>query len=381
MEVDEILLELRTLARLHHPNIVRYFNAWVEWAAGSTPDAMETSTISQEGVETEVSASVGADEDRHAVPRRGITDVEIDGNDIVFEHSANVDSAHVDDASHSVSSEHSEPHLQRTRTRSTIATVSDETVESIDREPDVSVSIQSAAEGAHFAQPTLAIHIQMSLHPMTLADLLGSASSDDGALRHCFHLEPAVGIIGAVLDGLEYLHEEGVVHRDIKPANIFLSPSRSRGARRNCVDLRRCVDCEGGINLAAGELDVCIGDFGLATMAGRDEIRESSGPVGTAIYRPTTHRVGNDRSLDIYALGIVFFELLWKFETRMERQHTICALKEGRFPGAFCDLVGKGRGVKVMEYLNGMLALDGDGVAMGVGDVRERLQALLASDE
>jgi hypothetical protein len=31
-ELDHILVEVRTLARLEHPNIVRYHSGWIEWA-------------------------------------------------------------------------------------------------------------------------------------------------------------------------------------------------------------------------------------------------------------------------------------------------------------------------------------------------------------
>lgn len=34
-ELDIILVELRTMARLEHPNIVRYYNGWIEWSSPS----------------------------------------------------------------------------------------------------------------------------------------------------------------------------------------------------------------------------------------------------------------------------------------------------------------------------------------------------------
>jgi len=36
--------------------------------------------------------------------------------------------------------------------------------------------------------------------------------------------EQAVALVLALLDGLEYLHSQGVIHRDIKPENILLDP-------------------------------------------------------------------------------------------------------------------------------------------------------------
>lgn len=385
-EVDEILMELRTLARLHHPNIVRYHNAWVEWT--------DANASSAHGLETTQSAVLGAEDIRAERIRRVFTEDEIDGNEIVFEHSGadalpsdeRGEAIRLDDSTEessgqscdaqrrtsnlatisdeayesyrlAVPNEDEGGQLRRTRTRSTIATASDETVESIERETEVSVSILSTANGAQFSQPALAIHIQMSLHPMTLADLLAGDDGGERRLRHCYHLQPSVELTNAVLDGLEYLHEERVVHRDIKPANIFLSPSKNRGPMRDCVSLGKCSDCVHNSPMPVTELEVCIGDFGLAAVASAETDEHSvSAPVGTAIYRPPHTTEAQSSNLDIYALGIVFFELLWKFTTRMERHHTIHDLKEGRYPDGFCEWIGRGRGVKAMDCIDYMLS-------------------------
>lgn len=378
-EVDEILLELRTLARLHHPNIVRYYNAWVEWA-----DASPSSGVGSFGQSSDVThtqdAVAGAQDPRARSLQRIFTEDEDVGDDIVFEHSDTTE-AFASEGSGSTSVETSGGgQLRRTRTRSTTATVSDDTVESINREAEISASIQSTADGAHFAQPTLAIHIQMSLHPLTLADLLSSNNEADDCIQHCYHLEPSIGIATAVLDGLEYLHDEGVIHRDIKPANIFLSPTKARRPKRNGVDLRQCRDCEHAGASATLELGVCIGDFGLAAVASPEtdvHVSSAASPVGTAVYRPTQAEA-QTASLDIYALGIVLFELLWKFETRMERHHILHELKEGKYPEGFCERVGKGRGVRTMECIDCMLARD-ETQSVGFVDVRERLAALVAT--
>ncbi|TKA83166.1 hypothetical protein B0A55_00695 [Friedmanniomyces simplex] len=57
--------------------------------------------------------------------------------------------------------------------------------------------------------------------------------------------------------------------------------------------------------------------------------------VGTEIYRPT--RVPeHQQDLDVYALGIIAFELLYQFDTRMERHEAIHTQKHhGKFPGDF----------------------------------------------
>jgi translation initiation factor 2-alpha kinase 3 len=42
-----------------------------------------------------------------------------------------------------------------------------------------------------------------------------------------------------------------------------------------------------------------------------------------------------DNKVDIYSLGIILFELLWKFSTQMERADTLQALRDKIFPPDF----------------------------------------------
>jgi len=55
--------------------------------------------------------------------------------------------------------------------------------------------------------------------------------------------------------------------------------------------------------------------------------------LGTALYMcPELDSTGYDFKVDIYALGIVFFELLTVFDTAMERVDLIMQLKQQRLP-------------------------------------------------
>jgi tetratricopeptide (TPR) repeat protein len=98
----------------------------------------------------------------------------------------------------------------------------------------------------------------------------------------------AIDILRQVLSGLAYAHEQGIIHRDIKPANIMVTPKAPLGVH------------------------VRILDFGLA------RIRESSTSltgglaVGTPSYMAPEQCRGDtvDARVDIYACGIVLFEML-----------------------------------------------------------------------
>ncbi|MBW2454390.1 MAG: protein kinase [Deltaproteobacteria bacterium] len=100
----------------------------------------------------------------------------------------------------------------------------------------------------------------------------------------------ALGIFHQLLAGVEEAHSAGVVHRDLKPDNVVVTPLRS------------------------GDDFVKILDFGIAAVGGAPGTGPADdGPVmGTpGFMAPETilKGVSTERS-DIYALGVVLFELL-----------------------------------------------------------------------
>jgi len=102
--------------------------------------------------------------------------------------------------------------------------------------------------------------------------------------RRYIPVETTVTIMAQVLDGLDYAHHQNIIHRDIKPGNILMESRSQRPI---------------------------ILDFGIAKVS-RGLDHASSAIQGTPIYMPP-EQIRNetaDRRADIYASGIMLFEML-----------------------------------------------------------------------
>src|SRR5678815_5774707 len=107
---------------------------------------------------------------------------------------------------------------------------------------------------------------------------------------------------------------KGIVHRDLKPENIMLA---RREGRRELV--RQCTDEEGLHTITEREKAfdfVKILDFGVAKVRDPDaneaRVTQQGVVFGTPEYMaPETARVGiSDPRTDIWALGVIFYEML-----------------------------------------------------------------------
>jgi len=97
-------------------------------------------------------------------------------------------------------------------------------------------------------------------------------------------LEPLAEILEQVADALDHAHGSGRIHRDIKPANILFD---ERG-------------------------QVLLSDFGIAMDVSRGSSGSPYESASTPPYMSPEQVLGQavDHRLDIYALGVVLFEIL-----------------------------------------------------------------------
>ncbi len=117
----------------------------------------------------------------------------------------------------------------------------------------------------------------------------------------------AINIVNQIGGGLGAAHEKGIVHRDLKPENVMLV---------ECAGRRKVVHRHSGAVEMEGSYDhVKILDFGVAKMLDTELSRRTMTGVviGTPQYMaPETARATQevDHRIDIYALGIMFYEML-----------------------------------------------------------------------
>ena len=102
-----------------------------------------------------------------------------------------------------------------------------------------------------------------------------------------------------VSTGLQFLHSKGIVHRDIKPANILYDSS----------------------------LNWKITDFGLSRLIDTSMTSESGTPDYFAPEQVSKHY---DSRVDIYAFGLVAFEIGFPMKTREDRRHWFTIFRTGQ---------------------------------------------------
>ena len=97
-------------------------------------------------------------------------------------------------------------------------------------------------------------------------------------------IEEAVRIMGQILLAMRLAHAKGIIHRDLKPQNILLTPD---GTAK-------------------------VTDFGIAVAFAETSLTQTNSMLGSVHYLSPEQARGSKATIqsDIYAMGIIFFEML-----------------------------------------------------------------------
>ena len=96
--------------------------------------------------------------------------------------------------------------------------------------------------------------------------------------------EEAVRIMGQILLAMRLAHAKGIIHRDLKPQNILLTPDGNAK----------------------------VTDFGIAVAFAETSLTQTNSMLGSVHYLSPEQARGSKATIqsDIYAMGIIFFEML-----------------------------------------------------------------------
>ncbi|KAL3474529.1 anticodon binding domain of tRNAs-domain-containing protein [Aspergillus californicus] len=287
--LKDTLSEIMLLSRLNHPYVVRYYTAWLEEdyvqgneeALSFTDGNSFPSTVSKD---FEYSTTGGLD----FISSSGYPNIE-------FAPDSDEEDA------------------------GTVSTKEKrETPETFGTESGTGKELSRVRSGSQGRPVLTSLYIQMEYcEKHTLRDLIKNGLYDD--------IDRSWRLFRQILDGLTHIHGHGIIHRDLKPDNVFIDAANNPR----------------------------IGDFGLATSGQFTTAVRSSAAVdfegnltrslGTTYYVAPEMKSGlashyNDK-VDMYSLGVIFFEMCHALPTGMERDQTLRAIREGhpRLPDTFQD--------------------------------------------
>jgi len=316
---ERTLREITALSRLSHAHIVRYVTCWIESEVPQAPatdasisDLTSSQTTQSKALNDDLDLNFGFNDDDFL--SRGHDAFSASYPEIQFKRdSESEDEGDEDDGDDSESESESEDSDESDSDDSSTASERRHS-----RRQSASLAMQPLPVTP---APTRWLHIQMELVDSgTLKDAIDRGLTVEDSWRYFRQL----------LEALAHINTLGIVHRDIKPANIMVTPSG----------------------------DVKLGDFGLATTnpqqlevadGGTADLNDStdmtSDIVGTNLYiAPEILRGAGVRrrgdKVDMYSLGIVFFEMLASqrvYTTGMERVAVLkeLRLEQVKFPGAW----------------------------------------------
>ncbi|WKY16205.1 hypothetical protein Q1695_001135 [Nippostrongylus brasiliensis] len=347
--IQRVLREVRAMAKLDHPQIIRYYHTWIE----RPPDGWqeEEDSLMLKGMQTRSKLEGLADEltfdsssssENFPVPAplgqsslRESLDiapplVHENTDDGSWLEDSNVSEKELSDSS-SDSEEpvvNDEVQLPVEKSESIVfdggasgdgpAKTNEKKLSQIGKKMVLVTSTDEDLMASRNASNFVYIYIQMQLcQEQTLhAWLSGHRSWDDRPL------DKMKVWLGQMCSAVSYIHQQGLIHRDIKPQNIFFASDEAL----KIGDLglvTRCVPAEDQpIEKSVNRLGIHTDNVGTRGYMSPEQLDN----------KPYTFKV------DVFSLGLIYCELVIPFQTLMERSLTLSGLQQGRVSDALASL-------------------------------------------
>uniref|UniRef100_F1KQP7 non-specific serine/threonine protein kinase n=1 Tax=Ascaris suum TaxID=6253 RepID=F1KQP7_ASCSU len=350
----KVTREAKLFSRLNHPNVVRYYSAWIEYAPMKSQRVVDRN---QEANIPKNAETPDRSEDDDSLMPLSMRNMESRAAKITYDSTAEWSTSfqRIPAATHSESDSEDDD-------AAPIRTLFSPTLHSTSNNSEFDVLFEGEGEGESGDEGEVAeesssqsraqvvvspinrmpriLFIQMEYCEKSTLRILIDSGKLLGNQRSVWR------IFRETLQGLQYIHQEGMIHRDIKPMNILID----------------------------GNDRIKIGDFGLAT---RDFLVRKSAPsgasdggqssitkdIGTALYiAPELLSTSADTSdfttkIDVYSVGIVLFEMFYRpLLPGMERITMLKALRNSSiFPSDFASEVPEAHRKAAKELIVMML--------------------------
>ncbi|ORZ07124.1 kinase-like domain-containing protein [Absidia repens] len=381
--VRKILREVQTLSSLHHQYVVRYYATWFEDEDGSTwkdsDDEEDDYTDSDDS-----DSNDDSDDDVSVLQKRydfismdrskskSYSAIHFEVDDTEEEDEDDTESATTTDTEGggyiSFAAEGNTPTTPSSSNKQRLAkTVLDRFRHN--QRGRGSSGKSSSQQPPKQPKSTRVLYIQMEYcEKKTLRDIIDEKVDEQEIWR----------LFRQILEGLVHIHSQGMIHRDLKPSNIFLDSNNDvkigdfglATTNQALVDvvnafIRTTNNNNGGAGpslMPAGwdhhhgidnnnnnttASSSAVGSYtgysATSTNLGMDESMTTG--VGTTFYvspevmpDPTTGATSGMRynqKVDMFSLGVIFFEMCYPVSTGMQRAIVLNELRAGIFPDDF----------------------------------------------
>ncbi|CAJ0645588.1 3914_t:CDS:10 [Entrophospora sp. SA101] len=362
-EKEKIFREIKILARLEHTNVVRYYSSWLEHISSKQrSNEDETSLLlnseenssrveSSNGYHSDNESSINSNQDSSDIFRMSFSDD--DGIDFVDDISAagKLNSDFNNTPTHTTNTNYIYNKKNNNRLSQNYDTFKADKISHSHIPKDVE-SLNLEKDWVLF--------IQMQLCNSTLRDYLKKRDSNILApttdLLSSVDHNIIIDLFRGIVRGVAYIHDQGLIHRDLKPGNIFIGGLADGGQDNLAV-------ANNLLSFSNERVVPKIGDFGLVTAVDGDHTYST---IDNSINRGLKGCYASPEQLarppqpynekvDIYSLGIIFFELHFSFSTGHERAQVIKNLRNGILPKGFVK-----RFPKEAAFILWMMAEDPD---------------------
>ncbi|KAB7500507.1 Eukaryotic translation initiation factor 2-alpha kinase [Armadillidium nasatum] len=337
---ERVKREVRALAKLNHSNIVRYYNSWLEtppvdfvqeddkfWKATDTfAPSFDDFTEQREKIKSEDNQTSGVLS--QSINTRNIQDLRIveqrykrkertQSDSVVFMTSSNEDqrdrilSSAINISSNSNSCSHIKNKkrpfsLDIKEFNSSLFNNTDNIKKILENNPPV-------------VNPKTYLFIQMELcKEESLKEWLTANRERDQNWIY--------SVFNDIVHAVEYVHDRALMHRDLKPSNIFFS-----------LDGEIKIGDFGLVTNIDEENDIALTPLDDKSIISKNLKKQKTLNVGTQLYMSPEQLSGQSYTykVDIYSLGLIFFEMLVSFSTEMERLDVMRKARDKEFPRDF----------------------------------------------